>query len=94
MLASWATFAVAVVSFSRLWQGVRGALEGQRLYGPLEALLWMGLFVWSLGYLAFMIYAADRAAGRAKRSIRVFDWLLDRRHVAGEPRRGASARRE
>lgn len=78
MVLSWAIFAAAVVSFSRLWQGVRGVLEGQRLYGPGEALLWMGLFLSSLGYLAFVIYAADRASGRAKRRIAVFDRMLDR----------------
>lgn len=84
-LASWMAFAAAVVSFSRLWQGVRGALEGQRLYGPLEALFWMGLFVGSMGYLAFVIYAADRAAGRTRRSIGLFDRLLDlRRPGSGE----------
>ncbi len=94
MLISSATFAAAVVSFSHLWQGVRGALEGQRLYGPLEALLWMGLFLWSLGYLAFVIYAADRAAGRARRSIRVFDRLLDRRRPSRHPPGEASVRHE
>ena len=78
MLVSWVAFGVAVVSFSRLWQGVREGLDGHRLYGPLEALLWMGLFLGSLIYLAFVIYAADRAAGRTRRGIRAFDRLLDR----------------
>jgi len=78
MLLSWVVFAAAVVSFSRLWQGVRGALEGQRLYGPTEAIFWMALFLVSLGYLAMMIYALDRASGRAKRRIAFFDRLLDR----------------
>jgi hypothetical protein len=62
---------------------VRGALEGQRLYGPLEALAWMGAFMGSMGYLAFVIYAADRAAGRTRRAMPLFDRLLDR------PRPGA-----
>lgn len=83
-LLSWALFGAAVVSFSHLWQGVRGVLEGQRLYGPLEALAWMGLFLSSLGYLVFLIYAADRASGRARRRIAIFDRLIDRR-----PSRGA-----
>ncbi|MDR7483952.1 MAG: hypothetical protein QN187_01335 [Armatimonadota bacterium] len=83
-LRSWAVFAAAVVSFSRLWQGVRAALEGERLYGPLEALFWMGLFLGSMGYLAFLIYAADRAAGRTRRPMPLFDRLLDRRAGSGE----------
>ncbi len=77
-IASWGAFAAAVVSFSRLWQGVRSALDGQRLYGSGEALVWMVLFLGSMAYLAFVIYAADRAAGRTKRSIAIFDRLLDR----------------
>jgi len=83
MLASWGAFALAIGSFSQIWQGVRAALEGQRLYGPLAGALWMALFLGSMAYLAFVIYAADRAAGRAKRGIRVFDRILDR--GAGRP---------
>jgi len=84
MLASWGAFALAIGSFSHIWQGVRAVLEGQRLYGPLEGTMWMALFLGSMGYLACVIYAADRAAGRAKRGIRLFDWILDR----GDPRVG------
>jgi hypothetical protein len=78
-LLSLGAFAVAVVAFSHLWQGVRAALDGQRLYGPAEALAWLGGFVGSMGYLALAIYAVDRAAGRTRRRLRPFDWWLDRR---------------
>ncbi len=88
MLLSWVVFAAAVVSFSRLWQGIRAALEGQRLYGPFEALVWMGVFLFSLGYLALTIYAADRASGRAKRRIALFDRLIDRHQAPRTPSRG------
>lgn len=84
-IASTGIFAAAVVSFSRLWQGIRSALDGQRLYGPAEALLWIGLFLGSMGYLAFLIYSVDRAAGRTKRSIALFDHLLDRGRKASRP---------
>ncbi|MGH2372474.1 MAG: hypothetical protein ACRDIC_03225 [bacterium] len=90
-ILSWALFGAAVVSFSHLWQGVRGVLEGQRLYGPLGALAWMGLFLSSLGYLAFLIYAADRARGRARRHIAIFDRLIDRRPSRGAGGRGAGS---
>jgi hypothetical protein len=83
MLASWVVFAAAIASFSKIWVGVRSALEGDRLYGPLEALAWMALFLGSMGYLALMIYAADRAAGRTKRAMPLFDRLIDRRRAAG-----------
>jgi hypothetical protein len=81
MLLSWLVFGAAIASFSRLWVGVRSALEGDRLYGPLAALGWMALFLGSMGYLAFMIYAADRAAGRTKRAMPLFDRLIDRRRA-------------
>jgi hypothetical protein len=78
MLVSWAAFGAAIASFSKLWVGVRSALDGHRLYGPIEALAWMAVFLGSMGYLAFVIYAADRAAGRTKRAIPIFDRWLDR----------------
>jgi hypothetical protein len=78
-LASFLAFGAAITSFSRLWQGVRAVVEGDgRLYGSLEALWWMGLFLASMAYLAFVIYAADRAAGRAKRTIPIFERVLNR----------------
>ncbi|MGQ0550395.1 MAG: hypothetical protein ACT4PY_12095 [Armatimonadota bacterium] len=86
MLLSWAMFGAAVVSFSRLWQGIRGALEGQRLYGPVEALAWMGLFLSSMAYLAFVLYSADRASGRTKRRIALFDRLIDRQRTSRRQR--------
>jgi hypothetical protein len=90
-LTSWVAFGAAIASFSKLWVGVRTALEGERLYGPLQAILWMVLFLVSMGYLAFAIYAADRAAGRTRRSMPLFDRWLDRPR-SGRPR--AEAARE
>ncbi|MDQ7858414.1 MAG: hypothetical protein QN174_09710 [Armatimonadota bacterium] len=83
---SWAVFAAAVASFSRLWQGVRAALDGARLYGSLEALGWMVLFLGSMVYLALLIYAADRAAGRVRRPVALFDRILDRGRPEGSRR--------
>jgi len=90
MLLSWVAFGAAITSFSKLWVGVRGALEGQRLYGPAEALFWMALFLGCMGFLTFVIYAADRAAGRTRRAMPWFDRLLDRGRTAG----GVEATRE
>ncbi len=90
LIASWLAFGVAIASFSKLWVGVRSALDGQRLYGSLEAVGWMAAFLSSMGYMAFVIYAADRAAGRTRRGIPIFDLWLDRprirvREVGREP---------
>jgi hypothetical protein len=87
-LASWGAFAVAIVSFSRLWQGVRAVMDGHRLYGSGEALFWMGVFAGSMVYLAFVLYATERAAGRTRRSIALFDRLLDGRANVGTGSRG------
>jgi hypothetical protein len=96
-LASFIAFAAAITSFSRLWQGVRAVVEGDgRLYDSLVAVWWMGLFLVSMAYLAFVIYAADRAAGRAKRAIPIFERLLDRGrapHGADAAAGGAGAHR-
>jgi hypothetical protein len=89
-LLSWLAFGGAVAAFSKLWVGVRSALDGERLYAPLEALGWMGLFLGCMGYLAFVIYAADRAAGRTRRAMPWFDRLLDR----GRPTGGVGTSRE
>jgi hypothetical protein len=91
-LASWGAFVLAIGSFSHIWQGVRAVLEGQRIYGPLEGAMWMALFLLSMGYLAFVIYAADRAAGRTKRGLRLFDRILDRRRGPAPAARGAGSR--
>jgi hypothetical protein len=49
----------------------------------------MAAFWVSLGYLAFVIYAADRAAGRTRRPMPLFDRWLDGR--AGGPQGGVGA---
>lgn len=77
-LATWAAFAVAVYTFSALWGAVRGAWEGRPTVPPGAFLGLIALFLGSLGYLGFVMYAADAAAGRVRRPIRLFDRFLDR----------------
>ncbi len=77
-LLSWAAFAVAIYTFSRLWGAVRGAWEGHPPVPPAAFLGLVAAFVLSLGYVAFVVYAADRAAGKVRRPIALFDRLLDR----------------
>lgn len=79
-LPSLAAFAVAVYSFSALWGAARGAWEGRPTLPPGPFLIYAAAFVGSLLYLAFVLYAADRAAGRVRRRIGAFDRLLDRGH--------------
>ncbi len=77
-LLSWAAFAGAVVSFSALWGAFRGALEGRPPVSPAAFLSLVAVFLMSLGYMAFVVYAAARAAGKVRRPIALFDRLLDR----------------
>lgn len=77
-LPSLAAFAVAVYTFSALWGAARSAWEGHPTLPPTAFLAYVAAFVASLGYLAFILYAAERAAGRVRRRIGAFDRLLDR----------------
>jgi hypothetical protein len=77
-LASLSAFAVAVYTFSGLWGALRGAWEGHPTLPPGPFLAYVAAFVACLGYLAFVVYAADRAAGKVRRRIGPFERLLDR----------------
>lgn len=77
---SWVAFAVAIYTFSGLWGAVRGAWEGRPMLPPAAFLGLVATFLLSLGYVAFVVYAADRAAGKVRRPIALFDRLLDRGH--------------
>lgn len=81
-LLSWLAFAVAIYTFSGLWGAVRGAWEGRPMVPPAAFLGLVATFLLSLGYVAFVVYAADRAAGKVRRPIALFDRLLGRgRHA-------------
>ena len=77
-LASLAAFAAAVYTFSALWGALRGAWEGHPTLPPGPFLTYLAAFMGSLLYLAFAVYAADRAAGNVRRRIGPFERLLDR----------------
>jgi len=78
-LVSTMAFAAAVYAFARLWEAFRGAWEGRPTAPPVAFLGLLLLFLGSLGYLGFVIYAGDRAAGRVRRRIALFDRILDLR---------------
>jgi hypothetical protein len=75
---SWVAFATAVYTFSGLWGAFRSAWEGTPATPPAAFLGLTAAFLLSLGYVAFVIYAAERAAGRVRRPIAFFDRLLGR----------------
>lgn len=77
-LLSWVAFVVAIYTFSGLWGAVRGAWEGRPAVPPSAFLGLVATFLLSLGYVAFVVYAADRAAGKVRRPIGFFDRILDR----------------
>ena len=79
-LFSWAAFAVAVYTFSALWGAFRGAWEGKPTTPPEAFLGLVAAFLFSLGYMAFVVYAAERAAGKVRRPIALFDRILHRGH--------------
>jgi len=77
---SWVAFAVAIYTFSGLWGAVRGVWEGRPMVPPAAFLGLVTTFLLSLGYVAFVVYAADRAAGKVRRHIAFFDRFLDQGH--------------
>ena len=77
-LASWAAFLVAIYTFSHLWGAFRGAWGGRATVPPGSFLGLVALFLGSLVYMVFVVYAAENAAGRVRRRIALFDRWLDR----------------
>lgn len=77
-IVSLVAFGVAVYTFSELWGAFSGAWQGRPTLGPAALLVVLAGFLASLTALGYMIYATDRAAGRVRRRIAVFDRILDR----------------
>ncbi|MBI4280156.1 MAG: hypothetical protein HY660_17020 [Armatimonadetes bacterium] len=69
-------FAVAIWALAELW-ALAGPVWEQRSGGPWPAALgYAALLVGSFLYLGFLLYEADRAAGRVKRPIALYDrWI-------------------
>ncbi len=92
-LLPWVAFGVGVYSLSMLWGAVRGAWIGHPTLPPLAFGGVVLLFLSSLGYMGFVVYAGERSAGRVRRRIALFDRILDARPGSPDPRPGPSGPR-
>ncbi len=72
-------FAVAIWSLATGWAALQTTWAIPSTTGALATLGYFALFVASILFLGFWLYAADRAAGRVQRRIGVYEWVLRRK---------------
>jgi len=89
---------LALSQFLAAWRGWRAAPTLE--HAAAAAVLGVGL-VAVMGWLGFLLYEVDRAAGRVRHQVGVYEWILGMRREAGPlapepasisgPRRGPRA---
>ena len=70
------TFGAAIVTFSRGYGEVVRYLERPTPEGLLSIVLLLGLLVFLLGVMGFIMYAVDRRVGNVKNKVFLFERLL------------------
>lgn len=78
-----AVFLVALVSLSAGWTSLRGTWQTPTATGLAQTLAYAAVFVASFLYLGFWVYAWDRAAGRVKRTIGLYERFLRSKDKGG-----------
>ncbi len=69
-------FAVAIWSLSAGWAALRQTWFAPEAAGVAATLLYAGLFASAFLFLGYWSYAADRAAGRVRRRIGLYERFL------------------
>lgn len=69
-------FAVAIWSLSAGYASLRETWQAPQPAGIITTLLYASLFVAAFLYLGYWSYAAERAAGRVRRRIGLYEWFL------------------
>ncbi len=72
-------FAVAIGALQRGWSQFRSTLETPTPGGWAVTLAYLAMFGAAFLYLGFWLYAQDRAAGRIRRSITLYEMFLPQR---------------
>lgn len=78
-LAVVAAFLVAMWALAAGWTALRQTWRTPTPAGIVDTLVYAAVFTASFLYLGFWVYAWDRAAGRVKRSIALYEWFLRNR---------------
>lgn len=75
-LRFWAAFGLAVAGLHGTWGAVRVAWADREPTSWLAAAAWAALLVASGAWAGYLLYAADRKAGRVRRRVAVYErWL-------------------
>lgn len=75
-LRFWAMFVVAVLALSRLFAATRALRAGVSVGWVAHGIAATGVLGGALLALGFSLYEADRAAGRVRRPVRMYErWL-------------------
>jgi hypothetical protein len=83
VLLAAATFGLSeFLAAWRAWRAVPGAAEAFHAGVLAAGLLALGL------WLGFLLYEVDRAAGRVRRPVALYEWVLARRGAAASRGRG------
>ncbi len=75
-LAFLAAFLLAMVSLAAGWAVLRAVWQAPTVAGWLQTVGYAAVFAVSFLYLGFWVYAWDRAAGRVKRHIGLYERFL------------------
>lgn len=75
-LSYLAAFAIAIWALSKGWASLRQTFQSPDPAGVGVTLLYAALFVGAFLYLGYWNYAADRAAGRVRRRIGLYERFL------------------
>ena len=78
-LAFVAVFLVAMWALAAGWAALRQTWQMPTPAGLGNTLLYGAIFAGSFLYLGFWVYAWDRAAGRVRRRIALYEWFLRRK---------------
>ncbi|MBI2122733.1 MAG: hypothetical protein HYT96_01070 [Armatimonadetes bacterium] len=76
LIAYLAAFAIAIWSLSRGWASLRRTWVAPDAAGMIVTLAYAAVFLGAFLYLGFLSYAADRAAGRVRRRIGLYERFL------------------
>ncbi len=71
-----AVFFLAMWAMSAGWAAIRATWQAPDIAGVIEILAYVAVLAASLFYLGFWIYAWDRAAGRVRRTIGIYERFL------------------
>ncbi|MCS7236525.1 MAG: hypothetical protein RMM30_11210 [Armatimonadota bacterium] len=76
----WLAFALAVVGFHGAWQGARLAWADPEPARWAVVAAWLAVLAGAVAWAGYLLYAADRQAGRVRRPVRAYDrWLAAQR---------------